>query len=61
MAVLTKEIDEALNDIVGQIIGTDVAAGGDGCSHLLEVGLTGVARREVPFEASAVAPRQGAV
>jgi hypothetical protein len=60
-AVLTKEIHEALDDVVGQVVGTDVATGGDGRSDLGQVRLTGVARREVLLETTSIAPREGAV
>src|SRR5271154_7107288 len=60
-AVLPKEIDQALNDVVREVSGTDVTAGGHGRSNLCQVRLTGIACRQVLLEASTIASREGAV
>jgi hypothetical protein len=58
---LTEQVDEALDDVAREVLGTDLAARGDGRAHLLEVGRAGVAPGQVLLEATALTSRQGAV
>jgi hypothetical protein len=59
--ILTEQVDETLDDVARQVVGTDAAARGDGRAHLFEVRGARVTRGEVLLESTALSTRECAV